>query len=89
MALFQQVIYDNNPSYVPQYAIDEEMLPPTETATYVPKIRLYGQRTIDFINTELNEYSNVTGNTVLTDTDVNNAPDLPKTIRDILATLPS
>ncbi|QDP47365.1 MAG: hypothetical protein Unbinned4388contig1000_84 [Prokaryotic dsDNA virus sp.] len=84
-----QVIYDNNPSYVPQYAIDEEMLPPTETAPYVPKIRLYGQRTIDFINTELNEYSNVTGNTVLTDTDVNNAPDLPKTIRDILATLPS
>ena len=84
-----QVIYDENPSYVPQYAIDEEMLPPTESAPYVPKIRLYGQRTIDFINTELNEYGNTTGNTVLTDADVNNAPDLPKTIRDILATLPS
>ena len=85
----QQTVYNDNPSYVPQYAINEEMLPPTESAPYVPKVRLYGQRPIDWFDSQINEYTNTTGNTILKDTDVNNAPDLPKTIRDILATLPS
>jgi hypothetical protein len=84
-----KVIYDANPSYVPQYAIDEEMLPPNETAPYIPAVRIYGTDAVSYYqNNQVNEYTNVEGTAVF-DNDVNNAPDLPKTIRDILATLPS
>ena len=84
-----KVIYDANPSYVPQYAIDEEMLPPNETAPYIPALRIYGTDAVNFYqNNQVNEYTNVEGTAVFDD-DVNNAPDLPKSVRDILATLPS
>jgi hypothetical protein len=73
-------ILDNNPGYVPQYAIDEEMLPPNESEPYMPKVRAYGATASNFALTSNNSYL---GNTA-TDPDINNAPDLPKTVRDIL-----
>lgn len=75
-----QTLYDNNPSYVPQYAIREEMIPPNETGPFIPKVRIYGQTAIDWAATVPNDYANET----VTDQNTNNAPDLPKTVRDIL-----
>ena len=78
-----QTLYDDNPGYVPQYAIDEEMLPPDESAPYVPKVRVYGQTAIDWVQGTGNDYI---GETVF-NTDLNDAPDLPKTIKDILTAI--
>ena len=78
----QRLIYANNPSYVPQWAIDEEL-------SYPPKFREYGTTigtigTIDYADPS----EDPTGENVVSDPDSTNADDLPKTIRDILATLP-
>ena len=89
--LKQETIYANN-TVDAQYAIDEEMLPPNETGVYVPKVRIYGTDAVTYWNTQVNAYegsNDPNGTLVVKDNDVANAPDLPKSIRDILATLPS
>lgn len=87
----QRIIMEANPTYVPQYAIDEELLPPNETAPYRAKVRLYGANSIALFNSpseyEFDGTSNVdpTGTNVVRDESLLNAPQEPKTLRDLKA----
>jgi hypothetical protein len=80
-----QTLYDANPGYTEPLMTAEEMLPPNEVGPYRSKVRVYGQTAIDYFQSIRNDYDDA--GSVEYDSDINNAPDLPKSVRDILDTL--
>jgi hypothetical protein len=80
----QRGVYKNNPVYNPAYAEREQMLPKNEQGPYRPKFRVYGQQAVEYYKKQTIEYEDPSGTNVVFDQNVENAPDLPYTIRKIL-----
>jgi hypothetical protein len=72
----QRLIYESNPEYSPQWA-DDEGLPGR------PKLWLMGSNS----NDQMQGWVDPTGQNIVRDSNAANAPDLPKTIKDILIDL--
>jgi hypothetical protein len=80
----QRGVYKNNPAYNPAYAEREQMLPKNEQGPYQPKFRVYGQKAVDYYKKQTIEYEDPSGTNIVLDPNIENAPDLPYTIRKIL-----